>query len=70
MKREVKKIVSILLMVSLLFTTKSFNLYAKEKIEQEGIVETYSEVLASQENNETEKSYEEETETDFLIESN
>ena len=70
MKREVKKIVSILLMVSLLFTTKSFNLYAKEKIEQEGIVETYSEVLASQENNETEKSYEEEIETDFLIESN
>ena len=57
MKREVKKIVSVLLMVSLLFTTKSFNLYAKEKIEQEGIVETYSEVLASQENNETEKSY-------------
>ena len=69
MKREFKKIVSVLLMVSLLFTTKGFNLYAEEKNEQEGIVETYNEVLESQENKEAEKNYEEEKEIDSIIES-
>ena len=39
MKRECKKIVSVILMISLLFTTRGFNLYAEEnKLFTEGIM--------------------------------